>query len=67
MMKIVRCWIGRFRLVKILRYELRRPQSELNEEFGFRSSVNTSDFVKAFDQTVTNTGAAAGCDDWRIG
>ena len=31
--------------------ELRRAQSELNEAFGFRRSINTSEFGEAFDRT----------------
>ncbi len=42
--------------------ELRKAQSELNEAFGFRRSINTSEFRDAFDRTgatmATTTAAA---------
>ena len=43
--------------------ELRKAQSELNEAFGFRRSINTSEFRDAFDRTgatvATTTATAA--------
>lgn len=41
--------------------ELRRAQSELNSAFGFRRSINTSEFGEAFDRSeFGGRGAAAG-------
>jgi hypothetical protein len=38
--------------------ELRKAQSELNEAFGFRRSINTSEFRDAFDRTGATAATA---------
>ena len=40
--------------------ELRRAQSELNEAFGFRRSINTSEFGEAFDRTGSLNSSSGG-------
>jgi hypothetical protein len=40
--------------------ELRRAQRELNEGFGFRRSINTSEFGEAFDRTGSLNSSSGG-------